>query len=263
MKAIILSAGQGNRLLPLTEHTPKCLLPVQDDASVLEFQLRILAACGVTEAAVIVGFGAEQVEACLAERPVSGIDTYTVFNPFYAVSDNLATAWLARSEMDQDFVLVNGDTLFTEDVLRRLLSAPVAPLTLAVNVKDHYDADDMKVSLVGRRLKAVGKQLDANVVNGESIGLMCFRGRGVKAFRDALEHAIRGREGLSRWYLSVVNSLADWLSVQTADITGMWWGEIDCPEDLTEVRKALSGISAHSAEATEVTGSSSRARYAK
>jgi choline kinase len=257
MKAIILSAGQGNRLLPLTEHTPKCLLPVQDDASVLEFQLRVLAACGVTEAAVIVGFGADQIEECLAERPVAGIEARAVFNPFYAVSDNLATAWLARSEMDQDFVLVNGDTLFTEDVLRRLLSAPVAPLTLAINVKDRYDADDMKVSLAGRRLKAVGKRLDSNMVHGESIGLMTFRGRGVKAFRDALDRAIRSPEGLGRWYLSVVNDLTDWLSVQTADITGMWWGEIDCPEDLTEVRKALSGVSAHATE------SGSRARYAK
>ena len=241
MKAIILSAGQGKRLLPLTESTPKCLLPVQDEISVLEFQLRVLAAGGVTEAAVIVGFGADQVEECLAERPVLGIEARAVFNPFFAVSDNLATVWLSRSEMTDEFLIVNGDTLFAEDVLERLLAAPDAPLTLAVNVKDRYDDDDMKITLDGTRLTAVGKDLDCETVDGESIGLMCFRGRGPKAFRDELESAVREPDALGRWYLSVVNQLAQSVPVQTANITGMWWGEIDCPEDLTEVRKALSG----------------------
>ncbi len=244
MRAIILSAGQGKRLLPLTTHIPKCLLAVQDEVSVLEFQLRTLAACGVAEASVIIGFGADRVEETLAMRPIPGLAVRTIYNPFYAQSDNLATAWLARSEMSDDFLLMNGDTLFTEEVLGRLLGSKDAPLTLTINVKDHYDDDDMKVSLAdGGRLSAVGKKLLPAVVDGESIGLMLFRGAGVTAFRTALEGAIRGPEALKLWYLSVINGLADSMRIETANITGMWWGEIDSPEDLTEVRKALSAAS--------------------
>ena len=69
---------------------------------------------------------------------------------------------------------------------------------------------------------------------------MLFRGSGGQAFRTALETAIREPEALKLWYLSVINRLSDSLRIETADITGMWWGEIDSSDDLTEVRKALS-----------------------
>ena len=251
MRAIILSAGQGKRLLPLTADAPKCLLAVQDDVSVLEFQLQTLAACGIGEVSVIVGFGAELVDKALRMRPVPGLTVRTVYNPFYAQSDNLATAWLARSEMSDDFLLLNGDTLFTAEVLNRLLASPDAPLTLTINVKDVYDDDDMKVSLKdGTRLTAVGKKLSADQVDGESIGLMLFRGSGGQAFRTALETAIREPEALKLWYLSVINRLSDSLRIETADITGMWWGEIDSSDDLTEVRKALSTASPNESRAS-------------
>ena len=67
MKAIILSAGQGGRLLPLTENLPKCLLPI-GEYTLLEHQLRGLSACGVTDVAVVTGFAAGAVEQALKEQ---------------------------------------------------------------------------------------------------------------------------------------------------------------------------------------------------
>ena len=57
MRAIVLSAGQGKRLLPLTTSRPKCLLEIRDDQSVLDFQLEALARCGIEHTTVLVGFG--------------------------------------------------------------------------------------------------------------------------------------------------------------------------------------------------------------
>ena len=108
MKAIILSAGQGKRLRPLTDHTPKCLLRVRGDEPVLEVQLRALVECGIEEAVVFVGFGADKVEDFVARRSPNGIRVRTVFNPFYSVSDNLATCWLARHHMEDEFLILNG-----------------------------------------------------------------------------------------------------------------------------------------------------------
>ena len=48
-------------------------------------------------------------------------------------------------------------------------------------------------------------------------------------------------EAMKAWYLSVVNEMARALSVQTVAITGLWWGEIDSPQDLASVRSALEG----------------------
>ena len=246
MKAIILSAGQGKRLLPLTATTPKCLLAVDGSRPALEIQLRALAACGIQHATVMVGFGADQVEDFIADfltrRPLPEIAVTTRFNPFFAVSNNLATCWTAIPEMTEDFVLLNGDTLFEPAVLERLLRAPLAPVTLAIDRKPSYDDDDMKVSIRHERsLAAVGKTLPPAVVHGESIGLMTFRATGVNAFQAAVEKAMRDPTSLQRWYLSVIDSMADSSnSVEVASIEGLWWAETDTPEDLADVRAHFS-----------------------
>jgi choline kinase len=95
----------------------------------------------------------------------------------------------------------------------------------------------MKVSVdASGRLLAIGKRLPAESVGGESIGMLCFRGAGAKAFRDELERVIRTPEGLRAWYLSVVNEMAGRMPIATASIDGLWWREIDSPEDLEGVR---------------------------
>ena len=250
MIAIILSAGRGGRLLPLTESTPKCLLPVDGDRPALEIQLRALHARGVTDARVMVGFHAEKVEAFLATNPVPGMQVRTVFNPFYDTTDNLVTAWLARSEMTGDFVLMNGDTLYESAVLQRLLSAADAPITLVINEKESYDGDDMKVTLAeDGALRAVGKKLDLKNVDGESIGLMRFSGSGVEAFRAALDRSVRDKMGMKEFYLSVIDRLTREIRVDTVSMTGLWWGELDSQEDLAIVREGLAKLREQNPEA--------------
>jgi choline kinase len=240
MKAVVLSAGQGKRLLPLTEENPKCLLEVSGDEPILGFQLRALARAGVERAVLVVGFGAERVEAWLAANPVPGIACETLFNPFFRSSDNLISCWLARGAMSEDFLLLNGDTLFEDAVLARLLDSPPAPVTIAIDRKLAYDEDDMKVSLdASGRLLAVDKWLPPAMVGGESIGLLLFRGSGPKLFAGALEDAVRRPEALRQWYLSVVSRMAQATAVETACVRGLWWREIDSPQDLAGVRSAL------------------------
>jgi len=240
MRAIVLSAGQGKRLLPLTASRPKCLLEISDDHSVLGFQLESLARCGVEHTTVLVGFGAEHVDHSIAESRFDGMQVTTLYNPFYTISDNLATCWIARVAMTDDFILLNGDTVFEDALLRRVLDAPRGPIAVTVDRKPEYDADDMKVTLdTDGRLRAIGKKLPLHTVDGESIGMLRFCGTGVQTYRDALDLAMRETESLHNWYLSVVNELAQKIAVQTVSIEGLWWSEIDSPEDLDAVRGHL------------------------
>lgn len=243
MRALILSAGQGRRLLPLTATVPKCVLPVCG-RSMIEWQLRELARCGIEEATVVVGFAADRVEELLAAQPTP-CRTRTLYNPFFAVADNLVSCWLARPEMVEDFVLVNGDTLFEAAVLRRLLEAPPRPIRLVIDHKAAYDADDMKVSLDGERLARVGKQLPPEDVDGESIGMLLFRGDGPALFRGALERALRAPEALRHWYLSVIDGLARAGHVWTVSVEGLAWAEVDCAADLDRAAALLAGWTKH------------------
>ncbi len=242
MKVIILSAGQGRRLLPLTESTPKCALPVAG-RSVLEWQLKEIARCGgVDEVVVVTGFGADRVDEIAAS--VSAPRVRTLYNPFYALSDNLGTCWVARTEMDRPFIIINGDTLFEAAILKRLLETGAdAPVTLVTDRKDGYDADDMKVVVEGGMLRRVGKKL-TDGVNGESIGMMAFRGDGPALFRDTVAHLMRYGEGVSRWYLSAIDRLAQTHDVRVCDIKGLSWCEVDEAEDLAHAQTVVSGWSA-------------------
>ena len=240
MKAIVLSAGQGRRLLPLTTELPKCLLPVDGEVTLLSRQLEVLARGGVERAVVVIGFGAEHVERHLATHPVPGLQVETLFNPFFATSDNLATCWLSRTAMADDFLLLNGDTLFEPAVLERVMQSPPAPITVTIDHKPCYDDDDMKVSLdASGRVLAVSKTMPPEAVGAESIGLLAFRESGPKLFVDALESAVRRPEAMRQWYPSVLSHLARTTAVETRSIRGLWWREIDSADDLADVRRDL------------------------
>jgi choline kinase len=238
MKAVILSAGQGSRLLPLTAERPKCLLPL-GPKTLIEWQIDVLSRCGVDEIVVVVGFRAALVEALLAKLAQPGLRIRTLLNPFYNVADTLGSCWLARHEMTGDFLLLNGDTLFEVAVLQRLLRSPPAPITVTIDRKSGYDADDMKVHLDGTRLIEIGKTLPPDRTDGESIGLLLFRGAGPELFVEAVDRALRVSEGLKSFYLKVIDQLAKSHRVETATIEGLAWGEVDYPADLRRAEQLV------------------------
>ena len=233
MKAVILSAGQGKRLLPLTAERPKCLLSLAD-RSVLAWQLEVLAANGVDQVTVVTGYGAELVDREIAgyRKQQSEQQVATLYNRDYANSDNLVSCWSARVEMTGDFLLINGDTIFEKAALERLLAMPARPVTVTISQKEGYDADDMKVYLEGERLVRIGKDLDLNKVDGESIGMILFRDRGGEWFRESVERALEAEAARKRWYLSVIDAMAAEDPVWTCSIAGLAWQEIDYPADL-------------------------------
>ncbi|MCD6008192.1 phosphocholine cytidylyltransferase family protein [Halomonas sp. IOP_31] len=252
LRAILLSAGQGKRLLPYTERHPKCLIRF-GDKTVIEHQIDHLLAAGFERITVVLGYGIDQVTQCLRDRYAPELIDI-VFNPFYEVADNLASCWMAREAMREDFLLLNGDTLFELPVLERLLEAPQHPVTLAIDRKARYDADDMKVSLHGDRLARVGKTLDPDTVNGESIGMMTFRGTGAALFRDTLERIMRDPAALKRWYLSVIDELAAGGDIFAQPIEGLRWAELDFPRDLEQARHLVTRWQARDAAATAARG---------
>ena len=229
-KVVILSAGQGRRLSPLTDDKPKCLIPLSG-RSVLHWQLANLHRVGVREAVVVTGFGAELVDGEIDGLSLPGMTVRTLFNPFYPVTDNLATCWLAREELRGDVLLLNGDTLFDPEVAERLLEAPAAEITVTIDRKPTYDDDDMKVLTRGDTLAAIGKTITD--YDAESIGFLKFSETGAARFRRHVEQALHTPDGLKRWYLSVIDQIAREAGVvRVQSIEGLGWAEMDFPADV-------------------------------
>jgi choline kinase len=236
VKVVILGAGQGKRLLPLTTDIPKALLDI-GGKSLIERQIDAFAACGVKDYLVVTGYAAGQMESALASIAQSrGVSVKTIFNPFYAVADNLASCWMARAEMTGSFVQLNGDTLFRADLAARMLAAPSAPVTVAINHKERYDADDMKVMSDAGRLTEIGKTLPPETVDAEAIGIYYFRDTGPEAYVEVLEASMREPQGLKQWFPSAVGRLAKHVEVRTLAVDGLEWCEVDFPVDLQQAR---------------------------
>ena len=242
MKAVILSAGQGKRLLPLTADNPKCLLNI-NDRSLIEWQINELVKCGIERVAVVVGYHAERVEQLLHRR-FDSQRIRTLYNPTYSWADNLFSCWVALPDMAEDFVLINGDTLFEAAVLKGLLETPARPVTLVTHKKRSYDADDMKVALDGNRLIKIGKDLAGDKIDGESIGMILFRGGGPAIFRRAVESAVRDPLAAKKWYLSVIDDMAQLMPVWTYRVKGLQWCEVDFPVDLKHAQRVVRACAA-------------------
>lgn len=235
--AILLSAGQGSRMLPLTAERPKCLIDFSGK-SLLAWQIEMLARGGVKRIDVVTGFMTDMVDAELAAITDPRVEITTRFNPFYKVADNLGSCWIAREAMEGDFLILNGDTLVSEEIVQRVQQDHDWPIAVTIDVKPAYDSDDMKVERDGERLVRIGKVLTAEQSNAESIGFLAFRGEGAGMFREAVRKAMRTPEGVQHWYLKVIDSLAPTGKVGTVSIEGMEWAEVDFLNDI-EIATAL------------------------
>ncbi len=227
--AVILSAGQGKRLSPLTDARPKCLVPVSG-RPILEWQVRALAAAGVDEITVVTGFCADAVDAMLMTTSVP-VEVNTIYNPFYTVADNIGSCWAARDLIGSDTLLLNGDTLFQPEIAARVIEQATVPISVTVDCKVNYDSDDMKIRRDGDRLTAIGKTLELPV-DGESIGMIRFQREGGARFVTAMRSALKDQATLKRWYLSIIDELAREGGVGAVSIEGLAWSEIDFLRDL-------------------------------
>ncbi len=241
VRVIILAAGQGKRLLPLTSDVPKALLDI-GGKTLIERQIEAFAANGLKDFVVVTGYAAEKMEQALDVIGAKlNVTIITVFNPFFGVADNLASCWLLRYHMERDFIQVNGDNVFQGDLVARLLEPATHAISVAINRKDTFDADDMKVMLDGARLTEVGKNLPLDTVDAEAIGFYIFRGDGVAHYVEELETAMRDPQGLKRWFPSAIGSLAKRVPIGVVETTGLRWSEVDFPVDLQQARALVSG----------------------
>jgi choline kinase len=186
---------------------------------------------------VVTGFRDDLVQREIESRAPRSMQVRTLFNPFYKLAANLARCGMARSELAGACLILNGDTLFEPEIARRLLAAQESAITVTIDRKPTYDADDMKVSEQGGRLASIGKTLPAAEVTGESIGFLRFDAAGAARFVLELERVMRTPEGAKLWYLSAIDRLAKaQVEVRVESIESLQWAELDFSADLARCR---------------------------
>ncbi len=228
MKAVILNAGCGSRLLPLTLHVPKCLISVAGE-EILRSQLTALSQAGISEAVVVVGYRHQQVEEFLAQD--LPLPASVVFNPFWSVSNSIGSLWAARAHLAEPFCVLNGDTLFEPAVLRQALQAPPPGIGLLVEPVSQPALDDMRVEVEDGRVVSVAKDLDPARTTHRSLGVVTSSGHDGLYLR-ALDAVIRRDGGYNVYHHAVIDALAGEDQVSAIVRPPGRWQEIDRVEDM-------------------------------
>ncbi len=237
MRAIIVAAGKGERLYPLTKDTPKCLLKIANKQCILGNQVNLFKENGIDEIIVVVGYLAHKIEEYL--ESFTGIQIVTVFNPFYNLSNSIVSCWLAREYMNDDFLLINGDTVIHRTILQDLLRSKY-DICLAVCEKNEYDDDDMKVILDhdNNVVKDVSKGIPVSHTDGESIGFFKFKNDAGLIYKETIEKMFREEKNLHIFHHNVIRRIIhDGHIVKYHLVDNALWEEVDFNLDIELLRR--------------------------
>ncbi len=197
MKAVILAAGIGSRLAPLTNDRPKVLVEILG-RSFLFRQLDLLTRAGIPSRDVVI-VGGYRVDRLREELARGGHACTVVVNDRYEPWTNFYSLLVARPALDgEDFLQLAGDVVLDEHLLPRLIAAP-GEAVLAVDCRDELDDETMKVELDGAgRVAAIAKPLDPARCAGEYIGVAKLSAAAARAVFEEL--ATFPGEGLTHEY---------------------------------------------------------------
>lgn len=258
MKVIILAAGQGTRLRPLTDNQPKCMVEVKGK-SLIERQLLTMYSCGVKEEdiTIIAGYKSDVLKKKLGNTKI-----HFVINENFPSTNMVYSLMCAKEAMEgqEDIIISYGDILYSKEVFEKVLATEE---DMSVIVDDGWyeywsercenpldDAETLMFDKMDYLTEIGQKTEDRNRVQSQYIGLMRFRGQGLKAMLSLSEEAKkRSQEGQKLWrternyekmYMTdLLQGLIDEGHKLKAVHIQRGWYEIDDCEDLKIVEAKL------------------------
>ncbi len=239
MIGLVLAAGAGRRLRPHTDDVPKTLVTVDGEVTILDIALRNLAAVGLNEVVVVVGYAAVAVESRREElERRHGVSLTLVHNDKAEEWNNAYSLWTARKHFGEGVLLLNGDTVHPVSVEESLLAARGPELLLALDTEKALGEEEMKVQLGdGGQLRRITKLMDPRTAAGEYIGATLIEASAADRLTDALEATFTRDPGL--YYEDAYQELVDRGGVidTVAIPAGTSWVEVDNHADLARARE--------------------------
>ena len=237
MKAIIMAAGIGSRLKKQLGNQPKCCTQVGDELLV-ERMLRLLAEKGIKDVALVLGYQSEVVIGRLRGKTSARF----YINPFFNVTNSIASLWFAREELDgqDDVVILNGDLFFEPS----LLDSVIASTDNVVMFADPRRAQeaDYKFGYDHGLLRRYGKNLRPEESTGEYIGVAKLRRPFIGTFRAGLEVLIAAQQHTLWWEDVLYNLCATLRPVHIVEICDSFWAEVDYIEDYERIQAFLRNV---------------------
>ena len=222
MRVFILAAGVGTRLSRIAQGKPKCLLRIGEESLIRQMIAR-LHGRGLTDITVITGYQHALIEKELGDR------VRYRHNPFYHVTNSIASLWFARDLLEGDALITNGDLFYEEHLLDVALTDQRDAVMLADTSR--IKGADYRFRFDGERIVGYGKDIPDDETDGEYVGIASVRASFVPRFRRRLEELVATQE-TGKWWEDVLYSfIPEGVPIGYRDVAGIFWAEVDYVED--------------------------------
>jgi len=237
MKAIILAAGIGSRIKPMTNNCPKSLLQI-GDYTILEMMLSHIQDCGINEVIFVLGYLEEKIKEYVKNN-FRSLKAYFVTNDKYAETNTAYSLMLAMAlSKDSDIVKFDADVVFDIKILERLIKCEYANC-LCIDKNINLDAEEIKVVINDQnKVLKVSKTVNPKDAIGESIGIEKIDGETAKLLFSELEIMMEDKSNYQKYYEDAYERLIKKnVSFYAFNISGLQWVEIDTKEDFFAAEK--------------------------
>lgn len=235
--ALLLAAGTGTRLKPLTLNAPKCLTEI-GGVSILERLVENLRIQGFTRLIVATGHLGDQIQEFLGQHAGDMRIDY-VYNPDYRTTNNIYSLWLARQQIHEPFLLVESDLVFEAGMLDGMLYPDKMAISRMLPWMNGTTVElDSERRVTAFRMGDDGRDSARQYkgVNICSLSLDSWR----KVEKRLSRHIAEGKFG--EYYEAVfAEMVADGsLSFEAVFFEAGLWYEVDTGADLLEAEKLFS-----------------------
>lgn len=228
MKAVILAAGIGSRLRPLTDNIPKCMVEV-NGVKIIEKQLNNLIIGGIEKENILVltGYLNKKLENYIAEN-YAGVNI--IYNEKYNQTNNMYSMYMTKDFLkNSNFLLMNADVFYDENVVKDLLKDNRKNLITCDN--GFYLEESMKIRKENDRVIEISKTISESNSYGSSIDVYKFSKEAGNEFFHIMKDTIELKKNLNAWTEVALNELLSKIEFNSLDID-YEWVEIDNYEDL-------------------------------
>ena len=240
----MLLAGAGRRLHPLTIDSPKSLLPI-GDSTVLEHMITKLLRADITSFVVVCGFMEETIRGYIGGL-FPDLDVTYVTNEHFGTTNTGCSLLVARDHLDGEaFIKLDGDVIFDDEVLERLLGLDEGPSYVCI---DSSDIGEEVIKVVCNEIGDVvriGNTLNVDHAIGESIGIERISGAASAALFASLETMMIDPANHQNYYEVAYDEIVRaGAPFRVLDISGLHWVEMDDLADHTQAQEyfGLAGL---------------------
>ncbi|MBY9019048.1 MAG: phosphocholine cytidylyltransferase family protein [Candidatus Lokiarchaeota archaeon] len=154
MKVIILNAGIGKRLGHLTQNSPKCLVKVTNEKTILDVQLENLIKCGLEKFIMLTGPFEDMIRRHI-DLNYPSISVDYIQNPKYSQTNYIYSLYLTKNQINDEVLLMHGDLIFSDTILNQIIENDEKDCVL-VNKEMPVPQKDFKARLVDDRIIKIG-----------------------------------------------------------------------------------------------------------